>query len=328
MQPVTWQRWPLSEWRRSARRGALFAVLSVGCVEAKRVSPDPVEAVPPLDPHYYDSLPAPQRATYDGADAVVVATLVNPKLHGVLTSLPPIYMHGFEIGFVRPLGGSDFPAVRLSYMTRRPDHDRPFVPWSRAILSLRIVEQTIEFGDAKPGLTVEVARVDAATPELEQALAIALSPAPPDLHLSVTQVPSAPVGFENPFGDGVFDLSVVNRGKVRRVVPRLFVEETPSGDVVRFDEALEIRRGDMLPDFSAGTTLHLPTRPHIGPVRPLELAPSESVSIRVDVKPLHGLPASVGGGRLYYSFAIGPLRTSSFFYYSARLHGPLMGKTP
>jgi hypothetical protein len=58
---------------------------------------------------------------------------------------------------------------------------------------------------------------------------------------------------------------------------------------------------------------------------PLVLAPGARVSARVDVKPF-GIEHPMGGARVYYSFAVGGLRASSFFYYFHELHGPQMGK--
>ena len=57
----------------------------------------------------------------------------------------------------------------------------------------------------------------------------------------------------------------------------------------------------------------------------MTLAPGATLTARVDVKPF-GIVHPAGGSRYVYSFGLGELRTSSFFYYLHTLHGPSMGK--
>ena len=61
-----------------------------------------------------------------------------------------------------------------------------------------------------------------------------------------------------------------------------------------------------------------------GAQRSLRLEPKASVKTTLDVRPF-GVVRKTGGERHHYSFAVGPLRTTSWFYYADKFHGPMFG---
>jgi hypothetical protein len=164
-----------------------------------------------------------------------------------------------------------------------------------------------------PSVRWDALRVDIATPELEAKLAASFASAPEGLSLSVAQVP-AMVGSPSEYGDGVFELTIENRSRAPIEVPGL----STRGKDVLWADALEVRH--------EGLTSTLPRPAIAGPSAPLVLAPGAKVTTTLDVKPF-GIKRPVGGDRMSYSFGIGPLRTTSWFYYVHTFHGPLMGKT-
>lgn len=267
----------------------------------------------------FASLGTELRADYERADAIVVARLVDPKIESVLEIYPPIYVHSFALEIERNLSGMPLPARRLSFSSRT--REKPFAPGARVIVAVRRVEQTLEAVRED----LEALRVDEATPALEAALAASFAPPAAGLRLGIAQVPAAKVlKWKNEYGDGVFELTLANDGSAPRVVPGVYVVHEASADRLWLDEVLEVReaRGERsAPHHLAGWASA--ARP-AGAV-PLVLAPGARVSARVDVKPF-GIENPMGGARVYYSFAVGGLRASSFFYYFHELHGPQMGK--
>lgn len=264
----------------------------------------------------FAALGAEQRADYEGADAIVVARLVDPKIESILEIYPPIYVHSFALEIERNLSGMPLPAKRLTFSSRA--QEKPFAAGARMIVAVRRVEQTLEGVHED----LEALRVDAATPALEAALAASFAPPADGLRLAIAQVPAAKVlKWRNEYGDGVFELTFANDASAPRAVPGVYVVHEPSGDRVVLDEALEVREERSAAHHLAGWAKG--ARP-AGAV-PLVLAPGAKASARVDVKPF-GITNPMGGARVYYSFALGGLRASSFFYYTHDLHGPQMGK--
>jgi len=302
--------------------GCLFIVLASGCARSSESLPVATSASPPpiassaspkpISRAAFEALPAKQRAAYENADAIVVATMVAPKIDSVLEIAPPIFVHSFGLAIEKSLSGMPLPASRLTFSSR--DRDKPFVAGARVIVAVRRVEQTLE------GVREDLSaiRVDEATPALETAIADAFTPAPDEVRIAIAQVaPSKHVQWQNDYGDGLFDLTLTNEGKTPRTIPGLYVVHESKGDRILFDEAIDIRE--------EGRSLHLSHPPRPSTATPLVLAPGSSVTTRIDVKPL-GIVNPAGGSRVYYSFGVGALRKSSFFYYFDSLHGPQMGK--
>ena len=304
-------------------------IATIGCRGGKQaVVRDEAPTAPP-DPSFppFRALPDAQRADYEVADAIVVARLVNPKQEGMLLSKPPIYGHSFDVSVDKQLAGAPFPHVGLRFSSRDPVYANPFVAGSRMVVAVRVIEQTLK----GPDVLVMVIRLDPATPALVAAVGGAFRPAPYGLRMTIAQVPPLKLDpYRNDYGDGLFDLTIINDGKEMQVVPGVYVVRAPKGDEVFFDEALEIRR-IFDPAFEVRRDEHVM---HVAHVRrpvdaiPLELLPGESVTKRVDVKPLEPNPIGFSGSRLYYSFGIGSLKRSSFFFCYGMMHGPLMGKPP
>jgi hypothetical protein len=301
---------------RAARIAALAALLVTACarpsVSAAPVAPDAPSAGTSSARADFEALPSEQRAAFERADAVVVATVVDPKIDSILEIDPPIYVHSFALSVDRTLSGMPVPAKRISWSSRT--QEKPLAAGARVIVALQRSQQTLL--ETRDDLTA--LRVDAATPALEAAIAGGLAPAADGLRIAASQVAAAKiVKWQNEYGDGVFELTITNDGAAPRAVPGLSVVHGAKGDEVLFADALEIRD-------EHGRVLRLPASGKTAGA-PLVLSPGASVTTRVDVKPF-GLANPYGGAREYYSFAIGGLRVSSFFYYSHALHGPQMGR--
>lgn len=244
---------------------------------------------------------------YGAADVVVSGMLVEPKIVSVLEVDPPIYVHEFKIAVKGRIAGGSVPATIKATLSSRTQR-KPFPANERVLVALMRIEGTLP----APTTRYEARRVDVATPELEATLASALTKAPDNLSLAVAQVP-APAGSPSEYGDGVFELKLRNEGSSPLVVPGVFV----AGDSIQWANAIEVRDED-------GRTLTLPRATVPDGSVPLRLKPQEEVKTTVDVRPF-GVVLPIGGGRKTYSFAVGPLRTSSWFYYVHSYHGPMMG---
>jgi hypothetical protein len=177
------------------------------------------------------------------------------------------------------------------------------------IVALRRIEETLP----KAGTRWEALTVTPSTPELERAIATVRAPAPDALAISVAQVPAAkPIQWDNDYGDGEFDLTITNRGATPIEVPGLHATRD-----VLWNAALVVR--DEPGKAHTFADDGLPDGAH-----PVVLAPGASITTRVDVKAF-AIEHPAGGSRYYYSFSVGELRVTSFFYYTHTLHGPLMG---
>lgn len=304
---------PLSPTRLAA--SGLLLLFVTGCARTpdRPIASEPsasaiasTSSAPTVKPATLDK---EQREAFDAADAIVVGTLVTPKLDHVLEIDPPIFVHSFSVAVdKRLLGGALPPTIADVHYSSR-SVDKPFAAGARVVVALRRVEGTLP----SPVTRFSALLVAPATPALEAAAAGAT--APDGLALNVAQVPAAKViKWQNEYGDGEFDLTLENKGKAPLTVPGVFVV----GGKIAWDNALTVR--DERGRLSSPTHTALPDG-----ATPLVLAPGATVTHRVDVKPF-GLVSPMGGYSPEYSFRVGALRTSSWFYYTHTLHGPKMGK--
>lgn len=262
---------------------------------------DPLLNVAPL------ILDVKQLAMWDAADVIVVARLVAPRVASVDEMDPPRIHHEFGLAVERTLSGSALPPGVVVHYSESDDVK---LEETRMIVALRRVQETLPQAEER-FVAVTLAPADDAL-----AAALEREPLPEGLAFSVRQVPPAvPQQWVNPYGDGEFDLVVENRGATPVVVPGL---ETRGAEIA-WSEVVTVRD-------DADRLLPLPKQAVSGdPVQPVVLGPGQSITTRVDVKPF-GLVHPAGGYRAEYSFRVGQLRASSFFYYDHAYHGPRMGK--
>lgn len=248
-----------------------------------------------------------QLELYDRADVIVVGRLVAPHVAGVDEMDPPRIHHEFGVAVERTLSGSPLPQNAVIHYVESEDLK---LGETRMIVALRRVQETLP--DAEERF------VAVALAEADDHLAAALEqqPLPDGLAFSVRQVPSpTPQQWINPYGDGEFDLVLENRTASPIVVPGLMTR----GAEIAWNELVTVRD-------DANRILPLPGGPSSSePLQPVVLGPGQSITTRVDVKPF-GLVHPAGGYRAEYSFRVGQLRASSFFYYDHAFHGPRMGK--
>ena len=262
----------------------------------------------PAAPTPTSRLTATQLAPYRTADVVVVARLVDPKLTSVAEIHPPILV--FELGLAiedRLLGASLPASLRARFSTRE---EASFADGARVLVGLRRLHESLPEPVPEDFEVVAIDPFDAGAaaalrgPGLSDDLAIQVRQVPPTKH----------VQWSNTYGDGLFEITITNHGGATRRVPG--VSRSSSG---------ELDLSSLVVHDDTGRALRLPgTTSSRGP--DLELAPGESLTRTIDVKPL-GLVRPLGGYRAYYGFHLGELRASSFFYFDALLHGPHMGRT-
>lgn len=252
-------------------------------------------------------LTAEEAKAFEQADVIVGGKIVAAKIDAVLEVSPPIYVHVIELEVDRRFAGAKTPErIVTKYSTR--DVPEPFAVGKRAILALQHVEANL----VEPENHFEANAVVYAHPDIETSLEKRRVAIPDQLALHIEQVPAARVyKWQNEYGDGVFKLTLTNQGAQPIEVDGLYEDD----GLVRWENALLVRE--------QGRNLMLKSSPLSAKARPLVLAAGASVETTVDVKPL-GLVNPAGGYRVYYSFGLGDLRTSSFFYYSHELHGPMM----
>lgn len=267
----------------------------------------------PRDPHdvaAFATLSEPARRAYLSADLVVVAHLEEPRIQSILEVAPPIYVHAFDVVVDERLGGGALPErVPAIWSTR--DRAEPWVAGKAMLVALQRVEANLQGETTR----YDVTWIEPSSSTLAAAVATARSPADPALTWSARQLLGANVvKWSNEYGDGEFELTLRNDGDAPVTVPGLFM----AGGTVLWAQALVVRD-------EHGRELPLSRAPLPAGATPVVLAPGAAIVTTVDVKPLGGLHLP-GGGRLTYSFGLGELRTSSFFYFTDTLHGPLMGK--
>jgi hypothetical protein len=117
--------------------------------------------------------------------------------------------------------------------------------------------------------------------------------------------------FRNPFGDGQFKITVVNRNDRPVTVPALLTD----GKTILWEDSLVV--------VWAGKSFVLPGAGKLKAAQSVRLKPGESVSTVVDVLPLQGVQWARGGWRLYFQFCLGEKATTNFFYYHSGHHDPL-----
>jgi len=265
-------------------------------------------AASPADSAVFARLPEATRRAFENADVVVSATLADARIDSVLEVAPPIYVHRFDVVVAERLGGARTPDRVSAYWQTR-DVPEALPNGKPMLVALKKIEGTLPTTET----TWETMVAIEATPELERAIASQRSAADEALSISVAQVPSVKtLQWQNDYGDGEFDLTIKNEGSSPVTVPHLF-----KAAGVLWNAAIVVR--------DQQGTAHEPANAGLPDgAQPVTLAPGASLTTRVDVKPF-GVVNPAGGARYYYSFSVGELRVSSFFYYTDSLHGPMMG---
>lgn len=134
-----------------------------------------------------------------------------------------------------------------------------------------------------------------------------------EITIQVEQVPPKDKQeFKNPFGDGLFTVTVTNTGKTAATVPALITD----GEEIRWHESLVILCRDQ--------PLLLPSTGPLKSPTAVELKPGESVSTTIDTLLLSDeVQWPRGGSRVHFTFALGDIAAENFFYYFSNLHDAL-----
>jgi len=268
-------------------------------------------AIGPAGSHLAAGLSDEARVAFDRADVIVAGKLEGARIQSILEVDPPIYVHAFDIVVDRRLSGGETPVRFHATLTSR-DLPNAFEDAKPVLVAVRRVQSTLPNASE----TFEATWVSPGSTELEASLARTRSVLPDGLRWSVAQVPaSKPIQWQNDYGDGVFRLTLSNDGPVAIELPGLVQQD----GAVQWTSAVSVRD-------DAGRELRPRRAPKSG-ASPVVLQPGASIATIVDVKPF-GIERPAGGSRYYYSFGLGDLRTSSFFYYTHELHGPQMGANP
>lgn len=136
----------------------------------------------------------------------------------------------------------------------------------------------------------------------------------PGLELKVEQVrPKVVHEFKNPYGDGEFTLTLTNKGPQAVDVPALLTH----GKDVLWPLSLVI--------VEEGKAFVLPNDGKVpDDVKPLHLAPNQSVSTTVNTLALKGIAWPNGGSRVQFQFCLGELSQTGFFYFFTAHHNKLI----
>ncbi len=125
--------------------------------------------------------------------------------------------------------------------------------------------------------------------------------------------PVKPVKWANPYGDGLFKITVTNTTKKAVEVPALLADG--KGRTLWADSLVIVWRGK---------SLLLPEAGGIGAdVRSVRLEAGASVTTEINALKLKGVGWPRGGSRVYLRFALGEKSGESFFYYLSRHHDKL-----
>ena len=137
-------------------------------------------------------------------------------------------------------------------------------------------------------------------------------PAGPDVRLEVRQViPPRVDRRNNPYGDGKFTVTVTNTGaRWATEVPALLMD----GNTVLWAHSLVI-----LDD--RGQAHLLPSAGPIRHYRPARLEPGQSIEGEINTLTLKDVSWPRGASRVFFTFCLGELSATNFFYYSSRVHG-------
>lgn len=130
-----------------------------------------------------------------------------------------------------------------------------------------------------------------------------------NLVLEVEQVvPKNANKFQNPFGDGKFQVSLSNRGTADVEVPALL---TDNGQILWEASMVAIQAGEAYPLGRTAPSAE---------VKSVTLKGGETLTGYIDVLPLEGVQWPRGGSRVSFNFCLGELSASHFFYYFSGLH--------
>lgn len=119
--------------------------------------------------------------------------------------------------------------------------------------------------------------------------------------------------FDNPFGDGIFKVTVTNPTDKPLLVPALLADDK------------QILWADSLVFVVEDKSFTLPPSDKLdAAVRSVTLKPGESVEANINTLSLSGVSWARGGSRIYFTFCLGDASQQNFFYYSSRHHDPML----
>lgn len=138
----------------------------------------------------------------------------------------------------------------------------------------------------------------------------------PGVTLSVEKViPEKVHEFKNPFGDGEFTVTVANTTDKDIEVPALLTD----GKEILWADSLVIVDG-------RGRSHVLPGAGKAEIYRPAKLKAGEKVSGKINTLQLKDVNWPNGGSRVNFTFGLGEMGATDFFYYLTNYHGPLRAK--
>lgn len=137
-------------------------------------------------------------------------------------------------------------------------------------------------------------------------------------------IPEKTRRFVNPFGNGRFRVTVRNTTEQPLEVPALLTVPAPAvAPVPAFDEGdIAWANSVLIIEDNTVHVLDAATKPDPR-VKPVTLAPGQSVSTAIDTLKLSGVDWPRGGSRVYFRFALGDRVAESFFYYRSDFHDTL-----
>lgn len=134
--------------------------------------------------------------------------------------------------------------------------------------------------------------------------------------IAVEQVkPDVVKKYQNPFGDGVFKVTITNPTDKPLVVPALL------------SDGKDILWADSLVFMVAGQAFTLPPSGKLdAKVESITLKPNQSISADINTLHLKGVSWPRGGSRVQITFCLGDTSQQNFFYYFSRHHDALIPK--
>jgi hypothetical protein len=129
---------------------------------------------------------------------------------------------------------------------------------------------------------------------------------------AVEQVPpKKKIKWTNTYGDGQFKLTLKNTNPVEVSVPALLTD----GKTIFWADSLVL--------MHRGKPLLLPGAGALKDLRPMTIKGGQSLSGVIDLLPLSGVSWPRGGSRVQFTFCLGDLSGTNFFYYMSRHHDKL-----
>ncbi|TNE46486.1 MAG: hypothetical protein EP343_23045 [Deltaproteobacteria bacterium] len=260
---------------------------------------------------------------FQRADTVLIGGVAKITGYSVLESMPPIHVLRFKLGECQSIKGRFDCNQEIHYSTRNPKA----LPkkGQRWLLALKMRQQTLPKSRVRYSLlykapvtkkSLRIARIAAKTPLVWKSWN--RKPLGQYIRLDVAQVqPFWQHKWVNPYGDGVFRITITNTDYQTHNVPALKVLGRGPGRRIFWERALLVTKEGQLHEVPGASKVSIPKE-----ARTLVLRGGESVSVNVNVLRL-GCKICPGGGGADYTFHLGAKSISSFFYYSHKYHSGL-----